>query len=375
MENHEENICLCAINRIFGFNPKVAHGLISAFGSSTEIFKLNEKDISQIPGLKPEFKQKLTRRTRDETERELEQLARKDITFCGFSEKGYPPLLRECSDSPIGLYIRSKTPAAELWNSDRHISVVGTRDLSPYGKTWCRRIVEALAMTKETPPIISGLALGTDIHAHANALEYNLPTIAVMATGPEDVYPHRHLQMAERLVHTPGCALITDYPPGTTPLPCNFLRRNRIIAGISDATILIESKIRGGGLMTSRLAFSYDRDVLALPGRIDDIRSQGCNELISKKIAEPIVSMKDLLKNLGLTGLSHFSQERPAEWIGLTKDIVMLIKEESGIGIEDIAIRTGAGYKKTNEIINTLEIDGIITVDLLQRCCINTKNM
>ena len=233
-------------------------------------------------------------------EEELTDLEKIGISFSAWNSASYPPLLKECADAPVGLYIRSVTPARELWNPSGNIAVVGTRDLSPYGKEWCEKAVTAIASGNEKPSIISGLALGTDICAHRTALDNGLPTIGVMATGPETVYPYRHKEFAERLWQTPGCALVTDYPPGTAPLAIHFLRRNRIIAGLADATILIESKSRGGGMTTSRLAFSYSRDVYALPGRADDVRSQGCNRLIREKIAEPLISIEDLIGSLGL---------------------------------------------------------------------------
>ena len=124
--------------------------------------------------------------------------------------------------------------------------------------------------------IVSGLALGVDITAHAAALEGGLPTVGVSPVGIDDVYPRRHVPFVERMCATPGCALVTDYPPGTFPAAFSFIRRNRIIAGLAGSTVLIESRIKGGGMITARLAAGYGRDVFAVPGRIDDIRSQGC---------------------------------------------------------------------------------------------------
>ena len=231
--------------------------------------------------------------------------------------------------------------------------------------------------------IISGLALGTDICAHRAALESGLPTAAVMATGPDTIYPYRHKAFARELCDTPGCALVTDYPPGTPPLAMHFLRRNRIIAGISDATILIESKIKGGGLMTSRLAFSYSRDVYALPGRADDIRSQGCNRLIRDKIAEPLISSEDLLESLGLKGRMsgtragipeiirrHFGQNASEETMTYMISFIEVIRSERGITLEEAAFRTGLSYSTASNIAGMLEMEGLICIDLLQRCFI-----
>ena len=232
---------------------------------------------------------------------------------------------------------------------------------------------------------MSGLALGTDFYAHRTAIEEGVPTIGVMATGPEAIYPWRHREFAERLYHTEGCALVTDYPPGTAPLAIHFLRRNRIIAGLSDATILIESKIKGGGMMTSRLAFSYDRDVYALPGRVDDTRSQGCNFLIKSKIAEPLISVSELLESLGMeTGAKDkkmSDKEMIARKYGSDTEFtaqaiaaVSLIRHERGITLEELAEKLTVSYSKVAQLTGALEMDGFICVDLLQRCSIG-KNI
>jgi DNA processing protein len=275
-----------------------------------------------------------------------------------------------------------------LFGKRQSIAVVGTRDLSLYGEEWCRKTVSDLSKTSEKPTIVSGLALGTDICAHRTAVECGLPTIAVMATGPEKVYPWRHQEFAERLVHTTGCALITDYPPGTAPLAVHFLRRNRIIAGLSRATLLMESKIRGGGMMTCRLAFSYSRDVYALPGRVDDIRSQGCNDLIRRKIAEPLTSSSDLINSLGYKLLSKARPTGIVEQImksyhGILTDdkllmmrsILKKIQTSRGITIEDLQLNTGYDFKTIAELTGLLEIDGAICIDLMHRCSLNYKNV
>jgi DNA processing protein len=246
--------------------------------------------------------------------------------------------------------------------------------------------VHSLGTCPEKPAIISGLAIGVDICAHRTALDAGLPTIAVMATGPESVYPVRHTDFAERLCSTAGCALVTDYPPGTSPLPVHFLRRNRIIAGLSEATVLIESKIKGGGMMTARLADSYNRSIFALPGRVNDLRSQGCNHLIKSRIATPIISIPDFLKELGIRTVRRQSQEQETEQLGRLYgstlpeekilqmgNILLAIRRERGITVEDIAEQTGLGYALTSQLTSMLETDGIITRDLLQRCFINFR--
>ena len=386
MENFEEKACLCALNRIFGFEPKIGLALISHLGSASQVFRLDTEVINSLIGPYSKYRDRITMAAVEQAAKELKLLEERGIHFCGITEASYPPMLKECEDPSIGLYIRSSTPPESLWN-ENSIGVVGTRDISPYGKEWCQKIVKSLSMTGQKPSIISGLALGVDITAHRTALDNGLPTIAVMATGPDDIYPYRHRTDAERIASSPGSALITDYPPGTAPLALHFLRRNRIIAGLSRSVLLIESKAKGGGLMTCRLAFSYNRDIYALPGRADDLRSAGCNELIRKKIAEPITSLSTLIDSLGMKlkkasapNLSErlgsiYEGRIPNEDIALMLSIIKEIRRVRGIAVDELSENLGINFVKTMELTGMLEIEGIISIDLLRRCSINLKFM
>lgn len=386
MENFEEKACLCALGKIFGFKPKIALALIGHLGSAREVFKIGRRDLESLLGPHSQYTDVIRKAAVYEAAEELERHEKLDISFTGWTEDHYPSLLKECPDAPVGLYIRSRTHVSRLWTPQKSISVVGTRDVSPYGKEWCAKTIFGLASSSQKPLIVSGLALGTDICAHKAALEAGLPTIAVMATGPESIYPYRHHAFAEEMYKVPGCALVTDYPPGTPPLAIHFLRRNRIIAGLSDATVLIESKIKGGGMMTARLAFSYDRDVFALPGRVDDIRSQGCNMLIRSKIAEPLTSIPEFLDSLGMKGgntpqaisdlealSAHYRCTVSDDRISMMARLLTIIRQKRGITVEELAADSGLSYARTVELTSTLEIDGFISMDLLQRCCINPK--
>lgn len=386
MKITHEKACLCALNNIFGFEPKIALALISHFGSASEIFRLSPHEQELLLGPHSKYRGRITVEAADRCMAELEELAGKGISFIGWSESAYPHMLKECEDAPAGLYIKSRTAVEKLWNARRFISIVGTRDISTYGREWCERIVRCLAESSERdrPVIISGLALGTDTCAHRTALASGLATAAVMATGPDIVYPSRNIPLADSMCRSEGSALITDYPPGTAPLAVHFLRRNRIIAGLSEATILIESKIKGGGMMTARLADSYNRTVFALPGRVDDLRSQGCNLLIRNRTAIPISSIEDLLKELGLSSRRKTAREPDMEklkrlYYGTIPDdrisqmgtILLAIRRERGISAEEIAGKTGLEYLRVSQLLGMLENDGIITRDLLQRCFIN----
>ena len=387
MEITHEKACLCALNRIFGFEPKIALALISHLGSAAGVFELKAKEVDQMLGPHSKYRGCISGGSVEQAHAELESLSGRGIRFCGWGEDSYPPLLKECEDAPVGLYVRSGSDPGELWKRRRFIAVVGTRDISPYGREWCEKLVRRLSEVpmKDRPVIVSGLALGTDICAHRTALSCGLPTIAVMATGPDDIYPSRHRGAAAEICRSEGSALVTDYPPGTAPLAIHFLRRNRIIAGLSEATVLIESKIKGGGMMTARLADSYNREVFALPGRIDDLRSQGCNYLIRNKTAVSISSVDDFLKELGISrrtgsaGRETDEQKLKRLYAGTAEEdrismmsrILLAIRNDKGITVEEVAAAVGLEYSTTAQIINLLETDGLIITDLLQRCFIN----
>lgn len=385
MDSTEERAGLCALNRIFGFEPRIAHALLGHFGSAAEIFRTDSREIDEILGPYSRYRGAVSRNALEQSAAEIDRLSPDAITFIGISDPDYPALMKECEDAPVGLYVRSTTPVREIFSRNKKIAVVGTRDISPYGQEWCRKIVESIAESADPPLIISGLALGTDICAHKTAVESGIPTIGIMATGPETIYPYRHRTFAEQMTNTSGCALVTDYPPGTAPLAIHFLRRNRIIAGLSEATILIESKNRGGGMMTARLAFSYSRDVYALPGRADDIRSQGCNMLIREKVAEPVTDIASLQKSLGLTCSrkrchpdihdvldNSYKGTLNKEHITMMAELLLSIRNNRGLTIEELADLTGIGFSQTSSLARTLEADGFITIDLMQRCCIKT---
>lgn len=382
MKNLEERACFCALNRIFGFEPRVGLGLLEAFGGAEAVFKASPNDISAFLGsqARVRYAPMITGSAFESSAIELERLAASGCRFVCLGEPGYPKALLECDDPPLGLYYKGSTPPVEVFDNRPQIAVIGTRNISFYGRDWCRIIVESFSKARVKPMIVSGLAIGVDVTAHKAALEFGLPTVGVMATGIDDLYPPRNAPVGESMATTPGCALITDYPPGTEAVKINFLRRNRIIAGLCSATILIESRIHGGGMMTARLAYSYDRDVHALPGRIDDPLSQGCNLLIRENIAAPIGNIPDLVERLGLGKAdislkADFKAEVEARYAGLDEGprrdllkVAMTVKTHRGIGVDEIRDSLGWTFGKVSRLVNELECDGFISVDLLQHC-------
>ena len=385
MGRFDETVCHCALNRIFGFEPRIALALIDTLGSASAVFELNRSGLDEILGPFSKHREDICFRALEQAADELNMLDAKGCRFLPYSSKDFPALLKECEDPPVGLYYKGISKPEEIFGNLNSIAVVGTRDISTYGSEWCERIVKGIAGSGSRPTIVSGLALGTDIAAHRAALAEGVPTIAVMATGIDEIYPYRHTKDAEIMAATPNCALVTDYPPGTAPLQVNFLRRNRIIAGMCRATILIESKFRGGGMMTANLAFSYGREVYALPGRIDDLRSQGCNHLIRGRIAEAISSEVELGKSLGLEirrsrrrdimleARRLYESSIGKEMMARLLSIIETIGKNRGIDVEDIASACGFSYQEVLESVTMLEADGLISMDMLRRCSLNLK--
>lgn len=396
MRYSEEQVALCALNKIYGYHPSVALQLMELAGGAAALFAA---PLPKSP-VHPELWEQITPSALEAACRELEKVESRGFRFIGWGDADYPSGLEECPEPPLGLYLNGTSSPAEIFGLRPMVGVVGTRDISLYGKAWCAKLVEALASASIQPCIVSGLALGTDGIAHQTALEQGLPTIGVMATGIDKVYPWQHERLAMKMVESPGSALLTDYPLGTSPVALNFVRRNRIIAGLVSGVIVVESKTRGGSLMTAKYACEYSRDVFALPGRVDDVRSAGCNSLIRENMAEIITTPEDLVARLGLggsfrrgagsswvTGADGFraSLERrygsgpdpqaasasPAllAWSGADAvRLGMAVYEQRGIGPEELAAQLGLPIPRVLELIGLLEADGFIATDLLRRC-------
>lgn len=379
-----ERVCAITLNRIFGFEPKIPLQLIENLGSASAVFELPGNELRAFLGLSSKYLPLICREQLDLSAREYEWMDSCGLRFLSFQDSDYPQMLKECEDPPVGIYVRSTSSPSEIFNSRPAVSIVGTRDISPYGKHWCEEMVRAIASSPSKPTIVSGLAFGVDITAHSAALACGLPTIAVIPTGIDEIYPASHSVIADKIARAPFSAVITDYPPHTSANKINFLRRNRIIAALGASTVLVESKIHGGGMMTANLAYGYGRGVFALPGRIDDLRSQGCNELLRKKVAEPVASLRTLCEDMGL-GL--YSPRRLKDLLEMLReryskdpDLPMLLKitaairRNNGINIEEICEAEGMTYSEVSRCTGKLESDSIISIDLMQRCCIVSKN-
>lgn len=374
---NKEAIACCALNRIFGYNPVLALDLINTYGSAEEIFRI----APRIHG-HDNLSDQICQESLDKAARELESLQRIGCRFIHLGDDDYPTALSQCEDPPVGIYLRGSSSPAEIFSLRPLVAIVGTRDVSPYGSAWCKKIVAAMADATVKPCIVSGLAFGVDAIAHSTALEYGLPTIGVMATGIDAMYPARHRELASRITGFPGSALITDYPLGTEPVALNFVRRNRIIAGLASSVTVIESRKKGGSLMTARYACDYNRDVFAVPGRLDDVRSSGCNSLISAHMAEIVTSPEELVEKLGLMPRSRrkldrrsaFSKAILARYDAAAMETVGLcVFDNPGVGFAEISALTSLPYATVLECAGILEADSFIVTDLLQRCSVGAR--
>jgi DNA processing protein len=284
---------MIALTMVPAIGPVTARKLIRNLGSARAVFDQNRYVLEKIPGMGPQKSGSIELHgLLERAEKEVGYLERHHIVPRYYKDKDFPPRLNQCPDAPILLY----TQGEQGLHCKKSLSVVGTRRATSYGKDMCREIIKGLTYLVDDLVIVSGLAFGIDVIAHRAALDYGLPTVAVLGHGLSTIYPWAHRDVAKRICEQGS--LVTDFPSGMKPERNNFLRRNRIIAGLSNATLVVESPKKGGALITAHMAVSYDRDVLAIPGRVLDDRSRGCNNLIKNSVAALVESPEDLMSHL-----------------------------------------------------------------------------
>lgn len=282
-----------ALTRLPGVGPQLTRMLISYLGSARAVFEQPLARLQRVPGIGPKLFKSIPENTKTallEAEDVIRQAEKMGVELLFYTSPRYPERLKQISDAPTLLYFRGNTDL----NSHRVISMVGTRQISSYGQMVTERIVEELKPYKVL--IISGLAYGVDVVAHRAALQVGLPTVGVMASGADIIYPAVHRKYAERMLEHGG--LLTENTFGTKPDAPRFPARNRIIAGISDCTIVVEAALKSGTLITADLAHGYDREVMAVPGNITSPVSEGTNYLIKSLKAAAYTSVQDLVELL-----------------------------------------------------------------------------
>ena len=282
----KHKIALGLIPRIGDIN---ARKLVSHFGSVEAIFHEPYRNLIKIPGIGSGIAKCISERSYlDTAEKEAEYVIKNNIRTYFYLDNDYPFRLRQCDDSPVVFFFMGTSDL----NANKVLSVVGTRNATIRGREWCEKIIGGLAAGHPDLIIVSGLAYGIDIASHKAALANNLQTIGVLGHGFKTTYPSAHFSTAKAMLRNGG--LLTDFLSDALPERNNFLKRNRIIAGLSDATLLVESGVKGGALITADIANSYNRDVFAVPGRPDDQWSAGCNSLIKNNKAALVESSDDI---------------------------------------------------------------------------------
>jgi len=341
-----------ALYRTKGVGLQRAKKLISAFGSAVEVFFARKVDIINIAG-KNMLKDFPNNDTLEFADKELEYIKQNNITFLRFDDDEYPFLLKQLYDGPLYIMLKGNFKL----NAGRFISIVGTRNITGYGRGFCEKLVEELA--PYNPTIVSGLAYGVDITAHKAAVKNNLQTIAIVAHGLNQIYPKSHASYANRIQE--NGAILSEFNTDKIPDREHFPQRNRVIAGISKTTIVIEAAQKGGALITAELANEYNRDVFALPGRVGDYFSAGCNNLIKQNKAILITSPSDIISYLG------WDIEKPKSiqkslFIDTTveEDIIIKALLTKDLELDNLSIITEIPIYKVVTILLSLELKGLV---------------
>ena len=292
--------------------------------------------------------------------KELDFIEKHAIKTYFFGDADYPFRLSQCVDAPLMLYAKGNANT----NRQHVVSIVGTRTPSERGKDWCRRLVLDLADQVPNLTIVSGLAYGIDVVAHKAALESGIPTIIIPAHGLDRIYPSVHRSIAIQALSNGG--ILTEYVHGTEPERYHFVARNRIVAGLADAIVVVESKAKGGSLITAQMAIDYGRDVFALPGRYNDVSSEGCNNLIKRNQAQLITDAVDLVqamrweiqkKDAVQTNLlDQFCNLSPIQRSLLD----ILVAEEDGIHVNQLVVKLQLPYNEVVSELMMMELQGII---------------
>lgn len=351
-----------ALAGVKGMNRLLAETLIEAMGDVSVFFTLSDRELAGLTGWNSRLFSDVERgNALRAAVREVEFVRQHSITPLFITDAEYPRRLAECSDAPLMLYYKGHFPL----EYDRVVSIVGTRRATAYGKSFVDALVRGLASASRSTLIVSGLAYGIDIAAHRAALRYELPTVGVLAHGLHMLYPSTHRQTAVEMLGQGG--LLTEYTSTQGVLRPYFLARNRIVAGMADAVVVVESGEKGGSLVTASIAESYSRDVFALPGRASDILSAGCNNLIKHNKAALITSVDDLLEAMSWdTPQPQSAVQMPLSAIDetLTADEQRLLQYLRTVGegqINHMAVELDCPAATLSALLVELEFKGYVT--------------
>ena len=347
-----------ALTLVPNIGPVQARTLIEHFGDAAAVFKAKKSSLELLEGIGAVRAKSIKDFAAFKTaEEELAFIEKYKITPLFITDDLYPKRLVNCYDPPTMLYYRGK---ADL-NAAKIISVVGTRSKTEYGKNLTEKLLADLE--EHQPLIVSGLALGIDAVAHKAALKHKIATVAVVAHGLDKIYPSEHTTLAKDIIKEEG-GLLTEFRSKTKPDKHNFPSRNRIVAGMADATIVIETDLKGGSMITAELANGYNKDVFAFPGRTTDNKSAGCNYLIKNNKAILLTGAQDIIDILGWSEKNNKPRKIQKElFIQLSdeeKIIVDLLKEKETTAIDEIRIRSNLNSSTVAAVILNLELQNVV---------------
>lgn len=338
-----------------GIGSRRARTIIAHFSDLEAFFSEKQLNLAKIPGIPPDsisFRQRVEALVAaDQIVAGLEQ---RQVQTVFFTDESYPRRLKNCEDAPLLLYAQGNID----WNPEHSIAVVGTRNATAYGKQITEELIADLTAHKVT--VVSGMAAGIDGFAHRAALKHQLPTWGVLGHGFDYMYPAAHRSMAKKMMENGG--LISEFIPMQKPEPPHFPMRNRIVAGLADATIVVESGETGGSLITAQLAQDYNRDVFAFPGDVTRAASKGCNKLIREDKARLIASAADLVKemNWGVKPVAVTQRQLFVDLNEAEQRIVRILKQESELSVDAIAYLAEQAVSAVSSQLLGLEFKGVV---------------
>ena len=361
--SEEEQIYSIALTMVPGIGHIGAKHLIDGMGNAVDVFRLRK----EIPERIPEVSQRVIEaldcpQAVFRAEQEYEFIRKNRISCLTFHDEAYPSRLRECEDAPIVLFFKGNTDL----NSLHILNMVGTRNATDYGTQICASFLRDLKAVCPDVLVVSGLAYGIDIHAHREALANELPTVGVLAHGLDRIYTYVNRKTAVDMLEKGG--LLTEFLSGTNPDRHYFISRNRFVAGMCDASIVIESAEKGGSLITAELAEGYHRDCFAFPGRMSDEYSKGCNRLIRDNKASLLLSAEDFVQAMGWnmqTTLSEKVSVQRSLFIELSEEeqkIVAILGKLGNLQINSLVVEADIPVNKMTALLFELEMKGVIRV-------------
>jgi DNA processing protein len=361
MDKSEQIIATIALSHVQGLGRAHQRQIIEMAGGAEQVFAHREifRETFISGGSESVERMLDCPEALERGRREYEFTVKNNIDCLTLDSEEYPSRLRECPDAPLLLFFKGK---ANL-NPPRSIAMVGTRHVTDYGRHLCERFVSELHEMCPDVLIMSGLAYGVDICSHREALKNDMTTVGVLAHGLDRIYPYAHRQTAVKMLENGG--LITEFYSGTNPDRYNFVSRNRIIAGMADATIVVESASKGGSLITADIAASYNRDCFAFPGRVFDQYSDGCNNLIANNQAILLTSAEEFVKTMGWSAESTahpkivqrdlFPDLSPEE-----QKIVELLRQREELQVNTLVVETDIPINRMTNLLFELEMKGVV---------------